>query len=797
MRTLSFSVFFPFLFTLVGFTQNRPLVYFGQTTYGAGVVANMIGRGIPATADINNDGIADVGLPLLQNFQVGTAVIRNGEFGLEMQPHAYFEDGQIYLRIQFEDLTGDGYKELTLNRYDSNNSFEPYLFKNEAGIIEGTRMPVPAVFPQGIPMQFGHFNNDEITDGAYFDGNLYLLDGSDGSEYEIPFTTGRTFLMDFNGDGLTDVLNAQYYSAVHSAYGHLLLLGKGDFSFEEYLTIGNVNIDGFGDFDGDGVLDIIDWDRGMAFNLKLNLKSQNQPQNTAWTVNTVNQDKSLAVYDLNQDGLDDVILFGRDSTYYCQTQPDLSFRVFATKFGNGGQKFFTRDKSWPLGTVVGQDGSGGLVYYHLSFENNAFQAEDRSDRILPPMVNTVPYRFDLLSTDRDDDQKQELWVNAGKKFLIGELNEDKFENHDYFFPDVSLISAVTTLISADFDKDGLEDIIYGEPNFSSQITMLKGQSDTSFFPPVVLADSFTLGFKMQVADLNQDGWDDFVATGGKKFSVFLNQGNGVFHHDTLLSQSTENWDFIDPNFDNYPDLAITLGDSIHIFLNDQQANFTHAGQFSGILPHLKQKVTNEFYRFRRIEVGNFTTHYLERIAISPDADIYQSKAFRTFNGANYRTAFQMDYDLDGIPDFMCHYGDDALIIYGDTADLLRFDYFENTRMVGFVDLNQDTIQDVFWEVGSQHFVELVNAPLPSPTKEIEPVDLNIFPNPAHHYIHFDLLDPSIVQWILIYDDQGRLVQSKRNPGNRIDIGNLPAGNYFVKGIQSLRQQFSGQFLKVK
>ncbi|MCB0661880.1 MAG: hypothetical protein KDC24_04000, partial [Saprospiraceae bacterium] len=398
MRTLPLTTIFLLLISLSGIAQDRPFIYFGQTTYGAGVVANMIGRGIPSTADFDNNGIADVALPLLETFVIGTAVIREGQFGFELQPNSYFQDGHMYLRIQFEDLTGDNYKELSMDRYDSNNSFEPYIFKNNAGIFENEKMPVPSIFPQGIPLHFGHFNNDGIPDAAYWDDNLFLVDGSNGVKYKIPYPTGRTYFMDFNHDGLMDVFNDQYYSQSQGAYGDYLLLSKGDFSFDEFLTFGRANIDGFGDFDADGILDIIDWEPGMAFSLKLNLKSQDQAQTAGWVVNTNNEDKSLAVYDLNQDGFDDVILFGWDSTYYCQTQPDLTFKVFTTKFGKGGQKFFTRDESWPLGTLVGQDGSGGMVYYHLSFENGVFRAEDRTDRILPPQVNTVPYRFDLIAT---------------------------------------------------------------------------------------------------------------------------------------------------------------------------------------------------------------------------------------------------------------------------------------------------------------------------------------------------------------------------------------------------------------
>ncbi|MEZ5059654.1 MAG: hypothetical protein R2879_21695 [Saprospiraceae bacterium] len=444
MRVLNLTYLLLLFFSVSVSAQDRPFIYFGQTTYGAGVVANMIGRGIPATADFNNDGVADVGLPLLQNFIIATSVYRNGEFGFEIQPNSYFQDGNIYLRIQFEDLTDDGYKELSMQRYDSNNAFEPYLFKNNMGIFEDARMPVPSVFPKDTPLQFGHFNNDGIPDAAYRDGNLFIINGADGTIHEMPFTYGRLFFMDFNHDGLIDIINSQYYSDVHSAYGDLLLLSKGDFTFDEYLTIDNRNVDGFGDFDGDGVEDIIDWDRGMAFNLKLNLKSQNQATNINWIVNQENQDRSLAVYDLNEDGLDDVILFGRDSTYYCQTQPDLSFKIFSTVFGKGGQKFFTRDESWPLGTLVGQDGTGGLIYYHLSFENNNFQVEDRSARVIPPQVNSIPYRFDLLAMDRDKIKtNSKNFGSIQVKISNWRVERSQFDHYSYFFPDVSLISSVT------------------------------------------------------------------------------------------------------------------------------------------------------------------------------------------------------------------------------------------------------------------------------------------------------------------------------------------------------------------
>ncbi|MBA3914112.1 MAG: VCBS repeat-containing protein [Acidobacteriales bacterium] len=104
-----------------------------------------------------------------------------------------------------------------------------------------------------------------VTDGA--SGTATLL--GDGQGHFMPFSLskdcsliyGYFFLADFNGDGALDVFKGGFSDYTYAS-GFVIALGNGDGSFPEVLT-GYGNSDGgngypaVGDFDGDGVLDIV------------------------------------------------------------------------------------------------------------------------------------------------------------------------------------------------------------------------------------------------------------------------------------------------------------------------------------------------------------------------------------------------------------------------------------------------------------------------------------------------------------------------------------------------------------
>jgi len=258
----------PLLFLLLStclFAQNRPLTYFSQATFGNPSYTE-VGRGIIQAADLNGDSIADIAVGSRSIFQVGYARIEDGRLYMDMQPVNFVEDKR-FNRGQLTDVDSDGDIDFSMQNTDA--SQQPwintiYVFDNVEDTIQYTPIGFPAIFPENTSLYFGKFNEDEITDAFYRQGDDYLImDGATGQTYApIPpvissFANPQTIIRDLNGDGMLD-FSAQVDGFPGSdTIVHIIYINEGDFVFNTYETRGFVRPRNFGDFDGDGILDLI------------------------------------------------------------------------------------------------------------------------------------------------------------------------------------------------------------------------------------------------------------------------------------------------------------------------------------------------------------------------------------------------------------------------------------------------------------------------------------------------------------------------------------------------------------
>ena len=82
------------------------------------------------------------------------------------------------------------------------------------------------------------------------------------------------------------------------------------------------------------------------------------------------------------------------------------------------------------------------------------------------------------------------------------------------------------LVMADFNGDGIQDLVASNPDSSSSLSLLYGLPDGTFanairYPTIVRPRD------LYAADLNGDGWPDLVLSGESSPSVLLNRGPGV------------------------------------------------------------------------------------------------------------------------------------------------------------------------------------------------------------------------------------------------------------------------------
>lgn len=224
-------------------------------------------KGSISAVDIDNDGDYDIILTGEADGNAAQLYINNG--GFDFTPTESPFNSTVFTTIVWGDINGNGQLDAFQNGFDGDPISS--LFMNDNGSFTAVTSPVDPPLAPGAAM--ADFNNDGYPDLVVFGnhnlGNgsprLYLNDGNGGWNESNPFgdpllIDAEISVVDYDNDGDLDIfLMAGYEENTGSRYMRMYRNdGDGDFeAIDLGLTNKGFGSAAWGDFDGDGYLDLL------------------------------------------------------------------------------------------------------------------------------------------------------------------------------------------------------------------------------------------------------------------------------------------------------------------------------------------------------------------------------------------------------------------------------------------------------------------------------------------------------------------------------------------------------------
>ncbi len=537
-----------------------------------------------ASADLNGDGILDLvyidgSFPYTFHVLLG-----NGDGTFSHKSDVQMPAG-VGPFINLADVTGDGVIDIIIGGSESSVG-EIAVFPGKGDGTFGSAV-ITSVSNAGsnggtasfsLKMGFGDVNGDGVVDlvaGDNTSATIYVFLGDNTGNFTLSATlspyyfTGdtRTYLFDVNGDGhldivVNDIAGSQTY----------VLLGNGDGSFKA-ATVYVSRAVLFTDMDGDGHPDLV----GMAAPGQVQILKGNADGTfgSAAQIATIpGADTLVGVGDFNGDGVADLLLMDPVGIAVALGQGNLTYRTVIPSVAGALTAAFYLN-AFTVGNFAGNAYSdaamavdGGLLVLRSNGEGT-FASGDSYD--IGTAVGTVTV------ADYNGDKSPDIAITVSASYprvLLGNGNGAftlaPDQNQTY-----STAPPSQSAITADFNGDGKKDLdILGPSSYTypfGQPLVLYGLGTATFDPPVTINTAPAL-----VGDFNNDGRADMISLASDGILVLLGQGNDTFTQvTTTINYPTSEVAAIgDFNRDGKLDAVTVESGALRVWLGNGNGAFT-------------------------------------------------------------------------------------------------------------------------------------------------------------------------------------------------------------------------------
>lgn len=733
------QLFVPVLFLISNLinAQTTPVCFNTPTLTTADTPSVGVNPNSVATADFNGDGKPDMAVVNEGSNDV-SILLNTGVSAISFATAVNYTVGLQPSSVTTADFNGDGFKDLAVTNYNSNNV--SILLGNGTGVFGSPTSFGTGTGPQQVVV--ADFNSDTKTDlviANYASNDVSVLLGTGTGSFSVAvnFAVGTNpksvAVGDFNTDTKIDIVTANYGSSNIS-----YLAGSGVGSFAAAV---NINI-------SSGPVAILARDFNNNSKLDLAVVTNNSVSillgaGTGGFAGAVYYPVG-SLFLANPSGI-------TSADYDGDAKPDLAITNYGTNevsiligsttgtfspsihFGVGGTSpraitsaDFNGDSKIDLAisnggsnhvSILKGSGTGAFSknnYYLANLNARTVQAADfNGDGNMDLLTSNAFYYSDGSGND---------FGNSSILFGNGLGNYTKLVNYN------TLGGYSANISIADFNGDSKKDIVLSYYN-SSQVSVLLGNSSGTFTNTINSPIGSANG-KNATGDFNNDGKMDLAVTNFYNTSVLLGIGTGSFSAAVTFPTSTNPSDVVagDFNSDGKIDLAITNSgaNNVSILIGNGAGSFATAVNYAvGANPN--SIITKDLNGDSKLDLAITNGN-------SSDVSVLMGSASGTFAlvvnyvvGSSPRSIVAADFNSDGFIDLInsnYSYPGDISILLGSAsgtfAPSVNYGAWNYSSSLASADFNNDGKIDLAvsngYSGGSSYNINiLLNSPVPNIT----------------------------------------------------------------------------------
>ncbi|CAF0913691.1 unnamed protein product [Adineta steineri] len=563
-----------------------------QTTYSTGDNSQPFSVTI---GDFNNDQQLDI---VVANSGTNNIGIFFGYFNGTFSSQTTYStgNGSMPYDVATGDFNNDGQLDIAVANYYGCNIGIFLGYSNGTFSSQQTYPTGNSSGPQSIAI--GDFNNDSrldiaVTNYKGYNVGVFLGYGNgafaDQISYFVPLGTTPSDIAigDVNNDNHRDIIITVDYS-----YNILIFLGYGNGTFVQ----GNTYSTGsgshpfsitVGDLNNDNQLDIV-VSNCVTNNVVVFIGEGDGTFSNQRTYSTGNNSCPtwVVLSDINNDNILDIVVADKGT--------NMIGIFLGSTYMNGilEDTYSTGSSPHPHGLALGDfnhDGQLDIAIANYGLNNvGVLLGHTNGTFPLQTVFSTGDLSFptSVAVVDLNNDNELDIIVANSATENVGILygyGNGSFTNLNMYSTGVGSIPQAVTI--GDFNNDKKLDIAIVDSGTNRVLTLLKYDTGSFRFQSTFSTGTDSAPSAVAVADLNNDGWLDFVSANSDNVGIFLGLSNDIFSNQTTYSTGIKSLTIAvtiaDLNNDSYLDIVVSNlhTDNVGIFLGYGNGTFTNQTTF--------------------------------------------------------------------------------------------------------------------------------------------------------------------------------------------------------------------------